>query len=339
MHHVRYFKKYFPNILKAFIFLFFIFSAHTVSAAELSLVPASGTMSVGDTVRVRMMLSSNDTSANAISATLSFSKDILTLTSISKSDSLISLWPVEPSYLNVDGSINMEGVILSGYKGSNGMILTFFFKAKAIGSANIKFNTASVLANDGVGSNILTGTRESHFDVTAPKEKTTVPTVGAPIQTVPVNTTNPSTPIASTITTPIFIDYSKNVRSGEFLVVKGRADPDVTIAITSDGFTRGTDEPIHESTTVKTNDQGLFAYVSGTRVEKGRSYIVTAKAYNAQGIESNTTLPIKISVSDDLSIITICSFIFGMLLLIILYLLYKGHHHKPLEALPLLPHS
>jgi hypothetical protein len=150
----------------------FLFLTHTVFAGELNLSPASGSYSVGDTINVRVILSSPVQSANAVSGSLSFSNNLLSLTSISKSNSLVSLWAVEPSYSNSNGTVDMEGVILNGYTGSNGSILTISFKAKAIGSANIKFTNFSILANDGQGTNIGTGAGQANFSITKAVEKT-----------------------------------------------------------------------------------------------------------------------------------------------------------------------
>lgn len=153
--------------------LSFLFFTHTVFAGELNLSPSSGSYSVGDTINVRIVLSSPVQSANAVSGSLSFSNNILTLTSISKSNSLVSLWAVEPSYSNASGTVDMEGVILNGYTGSSGSILTMTFKAKAIGNANIKFTSFSILANDGQGTNIGTGAGQANLSITKAVEKTT----------------------------------------------------------------------------------------------------------------------------------------------------------------------
>lgn len=161
---------------------FFLFLTRDVFAAELYLSPSSGQYKVGDTIKVRIVLSSSSQSANAVSSNLSFSKNLLTLTSVSKTDSLVSLWAQEPTYSNANGTANMEGVILSGYSGSNGTIITLFFKAKATGSADVEFTSSSVLANDGLGTNILTGTRQANFNISqgiasAPTKEKTTPNV------------------------------------------------------------------------------------------------------------------------------------------------------------------
>ncbi len=159
-----------------------LFSAQSTLAADLNLSPSSGSYKVGDTISVRIVLSSPGQSANAVSGSLIFSKDLLTLNSVSKSGSLISLWAQEPSYSNSSGTVDLEGIMLTGYTGSSGNILTLSFKAKAVGSANVKFSSSSVLANDGQGTNILSGVGQANFSITKAEAKppVTTPVVEAP---------------------------------------------------------------------------------------------------------------------------------------------------------------
>ncbi len=65
----------------------------------------------------------------------------------------------------------MEGVILSGYSGSNGTVATLSFKVKAIGNANVKLTNSSVLANDGQGTNILSSMGQANFTIIKAVEK------------------------------------------------------------------------------------------------------------------------------------------------------------------------
>jgi hypothetical protein len=176
------------SLLFFLLSFFLVFFARTTFAAGLSFSPLSGSYNVGDTIETRIVLSSSDQSANAVSATISFPKDLLTLSSISKNNSIISLWPTEPSYSNVSGTADMEGIILGGYQGKNGTILLLSFKAKAAGNATIKFTTSSILANDGLGSNILSTTDKASFNITLLKG--TTPT--APAASTSVSGTGPT---------------------------------------------------------------------------------------------------------------------------------------------------
>jgi hypothetical protein len=52
--------------------------------------------------------------------------------------------------------IGFSGVVLNpGFTGSSGRMITLSFRAKTAGSAKLNFNSAQVLANDGLGTDIL----------------------------------------------------------------------------------------------------------------------------------------------------------------------------------------
>lgn len=374
----------YKRIISSFLFVFifvFIISPRFAEAAKLDVIPTFGSVNVGDNIKIRVVLSSADQSANAISGSVLFSKNLLTLNSISKSDSLISLWPVEPSYSNTSGTANFEGVVLNGYKGSSGTIITLFFKAKASGTAEVKFSNASVLANDGQGTPILSSTGEARFDIAELKEKVvpqpvdvTVPSentnkITATLQVEEIKKTDDLDPRSrflitstnikkgatyqinldntpyvwndsgthifetvplskgihslkvsietvnseiisksisfanSSILTPQFTDYSNDIVENEYIVVKGIADPSTFIIISSDVISSKSGETKHESVTIKSNEKGLFTYVSENRAMQG-VYMISAGAKSSDGIESATSVPIRISVNEKLGTLT-----------------------------------
>jgi hypothetical protein len=133
------------------------FGASRADAATIGFKPSSGMYAVGDTVIVKVYISSETESTNAVSATMEYPANLLSLASVSKTGSVINLWAQEPSYSNTDGTATFQGVILNGYTGSSATVATFIFKAKAAGTANFRFSSASILANDGNGTNILSG--------------------------------------------------------------------------------------------------------------------------------------------------------------------------------------
>lgn len=139
-----------------YFFISFFLNINSVIAAEINFSPTSGTYHVGDTIKVKVIISS-DKSVNAVSSNIYFPFDILSLTSLSKSSSIVNLWAQEPSYSNNTGLVNFEGVILNGYTGNSGNILTLVFKIKKVGTANLYFKDVSILANDGNATDIFSG--------------------------------------------------------------------------------------------------------------------------------------------------------------------------------------
>lgn len=137
------------------VVLLFFLSTSFVHAATIGFSSFRESYNVGDTVNVKVYVGTNGISVNAIAAKIKFSSDILTLISTSKIGSVINLWAQEPSYSNSDGVVFFEGVTLNGYSGNSGTALTLVFKAKKQGIANLSFNSASILANDGNGTEVL----------------------------------------------------------------------------------------------------------------------------------------------------------------------------------------
>lgn len=162
--------------LKTFYFLFYVFclillSALTVQAAELYLSPKRGDYAVGQSFTATVNISTPDQAMNAAQGTITFPPDKLEVVSLSKSGSILNLWVQEPSFSNKAGTIQFEGVVLNpGFTGSAGKILSIILKGKEIGDAPLEITNGSVLANDGLGTNILTKTSGADYTLTASKK-------------------------------------------------------------------------------------------------------------------------------------------------------------------------
>lgn len=103
---------------------------------------------------------------NAAAGHIIFPPSKLEITDISKSGSILNLWVQEPTYSNVTGTIDFEGIAFNpGYQGPQGLVLLLTFKIKSAGSIPLSFSSASVLANDGQGTQILVNTGNALFDV------------------------------------------------------------------------------------------------------------------------------------------------------------------------------
>jgi hypothetical protein len=95
-----------------------------------------------------------DQAMNAVSFRISYPEDLLKFVSLSKTGTIINLWVQEPKGGN--GEVFAEGIVLNpGFTGSRGKILNITFKALNSGKADLSFVSGAVLANDGLGTNIL----------------------------------------------------------------------------------------------------------------------------------------------------------------------------------------
>jgi len=141
-----------------FILSFSAPQAH--ASSDLGFSFNNGKYNVGDSINIKVVISS-DKSINAISGKISFPNHLLTLSSVSKNGSIIDLWAEEPSYSNKTGTVSFGGVMLNGFSGNKGVVINLVFKAKAIGTATINLTEGSVLANDGLGTDIISSKGKS----------------------------------------------------------------------------------------------------------------------------------------------------------------------------------
>lgn len=138
------------------------------SAATLTLSPAVGSINTGDSVTETISVASADQALNAVSGTLSFPTDLLEVVSVSRANSILSLWVQDPSFSNANGSIVWGGIVPNpGYRGDHGLILSVQFRAKSAGAATVAFASSAVLANDGNGTNILTAAEPATITINA----------------------------------------------------------------------------------------------------------------------------------------------------------------------------
>lgn len=136
------------------------------AAAELSFSPESGTFGVGKTFTVNIVVDSGADKFNSANAQISFDKDLLSVQNVSKTSSAFSLWAVEPSSSNAQGTVNFEGGNTSPLSGKK-TLLSITFKGLKEGKASVRFASASVLAADGRGTDISGTKKEASFDIAA----------------------------------------------------------------------------------------------------------------------------------------------------------------------------
>jgi len=205
--------KTFYFLVVAFSFSFSVFSLSGAQAATLYFSPSSGTRTTGVVFPVHIYVSSANQAMNAASGVVSFSRDTLEVTSLSKTGSIFTLWVQEPSFANNTGTVNFEGIVLNpGFTGTTGRILTINFRVRATGSASLSFSSGSILANDGQGTNILANSGNASFRLD--EARIPAPPVTPPLETprtpiAPVIPDAPQTPAAPQISSPTHPDTNK----------------------------------------------------------------------------------------------------------------------------------
>jgi hypothetical protein len=311
----------------AISFLLVILCATRVEAASLSISPSSGVYTVGKSITVRVIVSSGGQSINAVAGQLKFSNDILTLAQVSKGG-LITLWAQEPTYSNTTGTVAFQGVILNGYSGGAGTVLTLTFRAKAEGTAAIAISdtNSSVLLNNGQGTNVLVGTSGGSFSIgKGATVEPSQPAQAIPPVVVPTVIVTPEPPVPQPMATPIFTDYQSPLSPGDFVVVKGHADINSLVTITFTHILQNGATTVIQNT-IPTTDTGTFAYVSDEKVVQGSTYSLMAT-----GRDGQHTALLELVVKNSLwfmirnAILAIVAIRISALLALLLLLLITGY--------------
>lgn len=302
-----FFSKYLiPSLLFVCMLLF-----RFADAATLAPVPGSNTYENGEAFSVVISVNSAGTSVNALSGTLLYPPDKLQVLSISKANSIVNFWVTEPSFSTASGKVHFEGIVLNpGYTGSNGKILTVTFKGKREGDAEVMFQGASVLANDGAGTNVLTTTSKGTYTIVKAEPKPDIPDVTPepePTTEEPVRPQDITLIPREELDVPVITEYPEYLRSGEFLVLRGVTYPNIRVIVS---LTKRTDPKgklghyIYisdqnssniQKTIVKSDQNGEFTYASKLPLSSGE-YDVWAEAFNDTGDRSKSTDKISFTV-------------------------------------------
>ncbi|HEU4677541.1 MAG TPA: cohesin domain-containing protein [Candidatus Paceibacterota bacterium] len=171
----------------------FLVAGHAM-AATLRLNPGTGVYTVGTPFTVSILIGTDGKPVNAADGSLSFNPRELQVVGVSRAASIFSLWTAEPSFSNAAGTISFSGGSPSGYTGSAGMVATVTFKPLGAGTPKVNFQSGSILAADGLGTNVLTGMSGGTYTVSAPTENP------EPEYITPPNT--PKAPVVTSTTHP-----------------------------------------------------------------------------------------------------------------------------------------
>lgn len=158
-----------------FLFVFFFLTPFVSKAADVAISPSTGSYSVGQSFTVTIQTNPQGKSVNAVEAKLSFDNTKLSVQSVSKTGSVFSLWTTEPSFSNTAGTIDFGGGSPTPFS-TRSNLLTVTFKVLAAGSASVSVSSGSVLAADGLGTDVYTSPVNATFTLTAATTPTPTPT-------------------------------------------------------------------------------------------------------------------------------------------------------------------
>ena len=159
----------FRAVFVIFFLICFFAADSSAHAATLSLSPPIGTFSVGSTFNMSILLDTTGQSVNALSSLISFPPDMLQVVSPSLGQSVVGVWTNAPKFDNVNGTLSFEGGIPDGIVADNALVSTITFRVKSVGTAIVKFiDPSKVLANDGLGTNVLSQTTSAIYSLQLP---------------------------------------------------------------------------------------------------------------------------------------------------------------------------
>jgi hypothetical protein len=266
------------------IILLFLSSAEFAYSASLSFSPSSGQYQVGKNFSVTFLANADGQAMNASSGTITFPTNTLEVVSLSKTGSIFSLWVQEPTFSNTAGTINFEGVVLNpGYSGNSGKLLTVTFRPKAPGSAQLKFSSGSILANDGTGTNIASTLSTANFTITdaAPQPKPETPKQSSSL--VISSTTHPNQNNWYNLTEATF----------NWELQKGVLETKLLLGRNKDGTPTVSYIPPISTKTVEDLEEGVYYFSVQTRTAEGWSSVGRFK------LNIDTTPPEDFNVTVD----------------------------------------
>ncbi len=184
------------KFLKQTIFIVFFsllfsmnFSLHA-NAAEIFFGTHEKEVGVGQTFEVGVFLQTAKESVNAVSSTITFPKDMLTVSDIRDGNSIINMWIEKPKIAAdaATGAITFSGIVPGGYTGDQGYLFSIIFTAQKAGTIKVSASNESILLNDGEGTSASITKAPLNFTIT---QEVTTPNFTPPEDIIPPESFTP----------------------------------------------------------------------------------------------------------------------------------------------------
>ncbi|MBP6858171.1 MAG: hypothetical protein KBC11_03240 [Candidatus Pacebacteria bacterium] len=264
--------------IKSFILIFsiLVLDTKTAFADEKFIILAPKEVFVGESFSVSVLVSSPSQAMNAISGSIKSSGGI-SLSSVNKNSSIVNFWTSEPKVIGVQ--IPFEGVVLNpGYQGNSGNLFKVSLVARSEGVGTLSFSEGAILANDGLGSNII----DSLASVSIKIKPSSIKVDSIPSRPIAIVTTNGSGKI---VALPVITEYPESIDSKSRLSIKGKGEPnaltkiifkDISIKSLGEQFIYSLQSKKNKPTEalVRNDEKGFFQYLSAENLVAG-AYNVT----------------------------------------------------------------
>jgi hypothetical protein len=120
-------------------------------AAALRVTVDNNAVSIGEPIHVDVSLDTQGKTVNTIQSEILIPENLFRVAAVNDGASIVSFW-IAPPTASSSGEIDLAGIVPGGYSGPAGPIVSFTLMPLTSGNGNITIATATVLANDGLGS-------------------------------------------------------------------------------------------------------------------------------------------------------------------------------------------
>ena len=260
------------NLIIFYSLVLLVLPNSAFASETFTLSSTSRNVSVGEVFSVVVYVNSPNQAMNAISGTLQVSSGA-SISGVSRPGSIVDFWTTEPRI--VSNQVRFEGVVLNpGYLGSSGKLFTVTLSARKEGVVTLSFSDGAILANDGLGSNII----DSLSSLAVNVRPGAVGQIPAPIAL------GPSEP-GKIVALPVITEYSEAVSSTGRVFIKGKGEPnaltkldfkDISLKSLGEQFIIALQSKKKKPTEalVKNDNNGFFQYISSDNLVAG-AYNVT----------------------------------------------------------------
>lgn len=236
----------------SFVFLLALFLLPTsANAASFSISPATANIDTGETITLTVSVSSSTQAINAFSGRIYYPANLLGNPTVSTNGTIVNFWTIQPS--DEAGAVRFEGLVLNpGFSGTGGKLFSVTWRAEGSGIATFELSQASILANDGEGTNVLAGT--------LPKSVVTIGQTGGVVTTQPTSGTN--APLPPLVTSPTHTDPSDWYSVSEPMLEWQLPSDATSVSFALD----------KNATTTPIQDKGLVSSYTSTTLTDGTWY-------------------------------------------------------------------
>ncbi len=231
------------------------------ASGAIVLIPSQKEVEIGKQFSVAVVVQSPSQAMNAVSGKLNINGGA-SVSAVGSQQSIINFWTTEPRTFGKQ--VHFEGIVLNpGYQGNNGKLFTLTLTARKEGIVTFDVSEGAVLANDGLGSNII-----------GELSSVAVKVVPAPVIAYPqLPFAKAEVAPGKTMALPVITEYSASVSDTGVAFLKGKGEPnaltklsfkDVSLKSLGEQFVSALQTKKKKPTEalVKNDAQGFFQYTS-----------------------------------------------------------------------------